>query len=181
MEVYADPITVNCRKVLAGLQLMGVDYNLNKVDYLQGEQKGPAYVAINPNAALPAMRDDGLTLWESNAILQYAADKHGKTAFYPTDAKTRADINPKDPKPYLMAAVGSFVNAAALAWLIRAADCRTVTETAALGGMLGVGVVTAAAAKHYAFSGWSARLLAIDLGLDAVGFTLMGVIIGAMK
>ena len=63
MEVYADPITVNCRKVLAGLQLMGVDYNLNKVDYLQGEQKGPAYVAINPNAALPAMRDDGLTLW----------------------------------------------------------------------------------------------------------------------
>ena len=72
MEVYADPITVYCRKVLAGLQLMGVDYNLNKVDYLQGEQKGPAYVAINPNAALPAMRDDGLTLWESNAILQYA-------------------------------------------------------------------------------------------------------------
>jgi len=93
MEVYADPITVNCRKVLAGLQLMGVDYNLNKVDYFQSEQKGPSYVAINPNAALPAMRDDGLTLWESNAILQYAADKHGKTAFYPTDTKTRADIN----------------------------------------------------------------------------------------
>jgi Protein of unknown function (DUF1761) len=95
--------------------------------------------------------------------------------------KTRADINPKDLKPYLMAAVGSLVNAAALAWLIRAVDCRTVTEAGALGGMLGVGVVTAAAAKHYAFSGWSARLLAIDLGLDAVGFTLMGVIIGAMK
>ena len=93
MEVYADPITVNCRKVLAGLQLMGIDYNLNKVDYFQSEQKGPSYVAINPNAALPAMRDDGLTLWESNAILQYAADKHGKTAFYPTDTKTRADIN----------------------------------------------------------------------------------------
>jgi glutathione S-transferase len=93
MEVYADPITVNCRKVLAGLQLMGVDYNLNKVDYFQSEQKGPSYVAINPNAALPAMRDEGLTLWESNAILQYAADKNGKTAFYPTDARTRADIN----------------------------------------------------------------------------------------
>lgn len=93
MEVYADPITVNCRKVLAGLQLMDVSYDLNKVDYFQGEQKGPSYVAVNPNAALPALRDDGLTLWESNAILQYAADKYGKTAFYPTDAKTRADIN----------------------------------------------------------------------------------------
>ena len=93
MEVYADPITVNCRKVLAGLQLMGVDYNLNKVDYLQGEQKGPAYVAINPNAALPAMRDDGLTLWESNAILQYAADLSGSDTYYPKNLKHRADIN----------------------------------------------------------------------------------------
>jgi hypothetical protein len=95
--------------------------------------------------------------------------------------KTRADINPKDPKPYFMAAVGSFVNAAALAWLIRAADARTVTEAAAVGALLGVGVVAAAAAKHYAFSSWSARLLAIDVGLDAVGFTLMGAIVGAMK
>ena len=93
MELYADPITVNCRKVLAGLQLMGVDYKLVKVDYFQGEQKNAPYLAINPNASLPAMRDDGMTLWESNSILQYAADKHGKTAFYPTDLKTRADIN----------------------------------------------------------------------------------------
>lgn len=93
MEVYADPITVNCRKVLAGLQLMGIDYSLSKVDYFQGEQKSPAYVALNPNAALPAMRDGALTLWESNSILQYAADKHGKSAFYPTDLKRRADVN----------------------------------------------------------------------------------------
>lgn len=93
MEIYADPITVNCRKVIAGLQLMGVEYALRKVDYFQGEQKSPAYVEINPNAALPALRDDGLTLWESNSILQYAADKHGKSTFYPTDAKRRADVN----------------------------------------------------------------------------------------
>lgn len=93
MEVYADPITVNCRKVLAGLQLMGVEYTLNKIDYFQGEQKSPAFVAINPNAALPAVRDGDLTLWESNAILQYAADKHGKSDFYPVEPARRADVN----------------------------------------------------------------------------------------
>jgi len=32
-------------------------------------------------------------LWESNAILQYAADKSGNTNAYPADLKTRADIN----------------------------------------------------------------------------------------
>ena len=92
MEVYADPITVNCRKVLAGLQLMGVDYNLNKVDYFQSEQKGPSYVAINPNAALPAMRDDGLTLWESNAILQYLAMRKPESGLLPKDETARLDV-----------------------------------------------------------------------------------------
>ncbi len=93
MDIYADPITVNCRKVLAGLDLMGADYTLSKVDYFKGEQKGDAYVAINPNAALPAMKDDDLVLWESNAILQYAADKQGRADLYPTGLADRADVN----------------------------------------------------------------------------------------
>jgi glutathione S-transferase len=93
MKIYADPITVNCRKVLAGLDLIGAPFELNHVDYFKAEQKEPAYLAINPNAALPAMVDGDLVLWESNAILQYAADKVGNEAAYPRDLKTRADIN----------------------------------------------------------------------------------------
>ena len=93
MKLYADPITVNCRKVIAGLKFLEVDYTLEKVDYFNGEQKGDAFVAINPNAALPALTDGDLVLWESNAILQYAADKYGKTAQYPSDAAARADVN----------------------------------------------------------------------------------------
>jgi glutathione S-transferase len=93
MELFADPITVNCRKVVAGLKLLGSDYTLTKVDYFKGEQKSDAFKAINPNAALPALRDGDLVLWESNAILQYAADKGGKNQFYPTDPAKRADVN----------------------------------------------------------------------------------------
>lgn len=93
MDIYADPITVNCRKVLAGLKFLGVNYTLKHVDYFQGKQKSQEYMQINPNASLPAMVDDGFVLWESNAILQYAADKSNKSQAYPTDLKTRADIN----------------------------------------------------------------------------------------
>lgn len=93
LEIYADPISVNCRKVLAGLKLMGVPYALSKIDYFNAEHKSEAYRAINPNASLPAMKDGDLVLWESNSILQYAADKHGKLAFYPTDLVQRTDIN----------------------------------------------------------------------------------------
>ena len=93
MELLLDPITVNSRKVLAGFKLIGADYSIKKIDYFNGEQKSPDYAALNPNESLPAMRDDDFILWESNAILQYAADKVANTSAYPTDLKNRADIN----------------------------------------------------------------------------------------
>lgn len=93
LEVFADPISINCRKVLAGFKMLDVPYELKYTDYFAGEQKSAEYLAINPNAALPTMRDGDVVLWESNAILQYAADKSGKTEFYPLDFKKRTEIN----------------------------------------------------------------------------------------
>jgi glutathione S-transferase len=93
MQIYADPITVNCRKVLAGLDFLDAPFERIHVDYFKGEQKLPAYVALNPNASVPALRDGDFTLWESNAILQYAADKLGRDSAYPRDLQKRADIN----------------------------------------------------------------------------------------
>ncbi len=93
MELHADPITVNCKKVLAAFELMGVPYTLNKVDYFKAEQKDAAFTAINPMQSLPAMKDGDFVLWESNAIIMYAADKHELSEFYPADLRRRADIN----------------------------------------------------------------------------------------
>jgi glutathione S-transferase len=93
MKIYADPITVNCRKVMAGLDFLNAPYERVHVDYFKAEQKEPAYLALNPNASVPAMKDGDFVLWESNAILQYAADKHGRDSAYPKDLQTRADIN----------------------------------------------------------------------------------------
>jgi glutathione S-transferase len=93
MKLYFDPVTVNCRKVLAGFDLMGAQYEHAKVDYFGGGHKQPDYLAINPNAQLPALVDGDFVLWESNAILQYVADKNGVTSAYPKDLKTRSDIS----------------------------------------------------------------------------------------
>jgi glutathione S-transferase len=93
MQIHADPITVNCRKVLAGLNFLDVPFELVYVNYFNGEQKVEPYLTLNPNASVPAMVDGELVLWESNAILQYAADKAGADHAYPKDLKLRADIN----------------------------------------------------------------------------------------
>jgi glutathione S-transferase len=93
LQVYLDPCTVNSRKVLAGLDLIGLPFELKHVDYFSGEHKKPEFLAINPNGAVPAVVDGGLALSESNAILQYAADLSRSEKYYPKDLKQRADIN----------------------------------------------------------------------------------------
>jgi len=93
IQVYCDPCTVNSRKVLAGLDQFGVDYNQNYINYFTGEHKSEKFKKINPCATVPAATDGDLTLTESNAILQYAADVAGNESMYPKDLKKRADIN----------------------------------------------------------------------------------------
>ena len=93
MKLYYDPVTVNCKKVVAGFGLLGAEFEKSHVDYFGGGHKAPEYVKINPNAALPALVDGDFTLWESNAILQYVADKKEAFDYYPRDPKVRADIH----------------------------------------------------------------------------------------
>jgi glutathione S-transferase len=92
MKLYYDPITVNCRKVVAGLDLIGASYDDELLNYFAGDQKQPAYTAINPNGELPTLVDDDFVLWESNAIMVYASEKLGNKTAYPDDPKIRADI-----------------------------------------------------------------------------------------
>src|SRR5258708_12034147 len=93
LQGYLDPCTVNSRKVLAGLDLVGMPYELKLVDYFSGAHKKPAFLAINPNGAVPAALDGDFALSESNAILQYPADLIGSDKHYPKDLKQRADVN----------------------------------------------------------------------------------------
>ena len=93
IQVYSDPCTINSHKVLAGLEEMKADYKQNYINYFAGEQKSEEFKKINPHATVPAARDGDLTLTESNAILQYAADLSGAETLYPKDLKHRADIN----------------------------------------------------------------------------------------
>ena len=93
LQVYLDPCTVNSRKVLAGLALLGTDYKFNFIDYFAGAHKSDEYKKINPHATVPSASDGDLTITESNAILQYAADLGGSSPAYPKDLQKRADIN----------------------------------------------------------------------------------------
>ena len=57
MKLYIDPITVNCRKVIAGLDMIGASYETEQLNYFGGDHKQPTFTKINPNAELPALVD----------------------------------------------------------------------------------------------------------------------------
>jgi GSH-dependent disulfide-bond oxidoreductase len=68
----------NPMKVALFLEEVGLPYEPIPVDTRKGDQHKPEYLAINPNAKVPAIVDGDVTVFDSNAILLYLAEKTGK-------------------------------------------------------------------------------------------------------
>lgn len=79
--------TPNGYKVPILLEELGAEYEIVAVNLDKGEQKTPEFLAMNPNHKIPVLVDEGLTLFESGAILIYVADKFGK--FLPAEGSAR--------------------------------------------------------------------------------------------
>jgi GST-like protein len=69
--------TANGRKASIMLEECGLPYAVHVVDITKGDQHAPAFRAINPNARIPAIVDNGYRVFESGAILLYLAEKCG--------------------------------------------------------------------------------------------------------
>jgi GSH-dependent disulfide-bond oxidoreductase len=65
-------------KVALFLEEAGLPYEPIPVDARKGDQHKPEFLAVNPNAKVPAIVDGDVTVFDSNAILLYLADKTGK-------------------------------------------------------------------------------------------------------
>lgn len=89
MKFYTHPVSTVSRPVAYFIADHQIAVEEQVIDLFTGEQYGAAFLAINPNHAVPVLVDDDLTLYESSAILKYLADKVDSPA-YPKALKARA-------------------------------------------------------------------------------------------
>ena len=91
MKLYGFPPSPNTWKVRAVAAHLGLPLACEFVDLSKGQQRTPEYLALNPTGRTPTLVDGDFTLWESNAIMQYLADRT-PNSLWPNDARVRADI-----------------------------------------------------------------------------------------
>lgn len=87
MKLYINPMSPNSRKVTATAKHLDLDCEIQIIDLANGENKKPEFLAINPNGKLPALEDDGFTLWESNAMMGYLCGKTDTTLWPKSNAR----------------------------------------------------------------------------------------------
>jgi GSH-dependent disulfide-bond oxidoreductase len=68
----------NPMKVALLLEELGLPFEAVPVDTRMGQQHTAEYAKVNPNAKVPAIVDGDVTVFDSNAILLYLADREGK-------------------------------------------------------------------------------------------------------
>ena len=83
MKFYTVPVSPNCRKAESTIYHLDLDVEIIQKDIMSGELNKEDYLRINPNGMVPAFEDGEFKLWESNAIMQYLADKANAEAFFP--------------------------------------------------------------------------------------------------
>lgn len=88
-------LTSNGRKATIMLEEVELPYTVHPINISKGEQFAPEFVAINPNAKIPAMIDQDaeggpFTVFESGAMLMYLGDKTGR--LFPTAPRRRYEV-----------------------------------------------------------------------------------------
>ena len=93
LRIWGRLSSVNVQKVVWCADEIGLDYERVDAGGAFGLTRSPEYLAMNPNALVPVIEDDGFVLYESNAIVRYLAARHSRGVLWPEALRERADAD----------------------------------------------------------------------------------------
>jgi glutathione S-transferase len=83
----------NVQKVVWALEELELPYEHVPLGGGFGGNNAPEYLAMNPNGLVPTLRDRGLIVWESHAIVRYLSAEYGSGLLFPVEARDRAAVD----------------------------------------------------------------------------------------
>lgn len=93
MELYSYFRSSAAYRVRLALNLKCVEHHLTPVNLLTGEHRGDAYLALNPQGLVPALKlDNGQIITQSTAILEWLEEQFPTPPLYPEDPVERAKV-----------------------------------------------------------------------------------------
>jgi glutathione S-transferase len=90
LKVWGRTTSVNVQKVMWCCGELELDYERIDVGGPFGGTDTPEFLAMNPNGLVPAISENGFSLWESNTIVRYLSARHGAGDLWPEDPAERA-------------------------------------------------------------------------------------------
>ncbi len=93
LRIWGRLSSVNVQKVVWCADELGLVYERLDAGGKFGVNNTPEYLAMNPNALVPTIEEDGFVLYESNAIVRYFAARDPSASLWPRDLRERADAD----------------------------------------------------------------------------------------
>ncbi|HYS63930.1 MAG TPA: glutathione S-transferase family protein [Paraburkholderia sp.] len=90
LQILGKTSSINVRKVLWTCAELGLPFE--QEDWGSGFRATDVseFLALNPNAMVPVIKDGEFVLWESNSIIRYLAGRYHGESLYPADPCERA-------------------------------------------------------------------------------------------
>ena len=93
ITVWGRATSANVQMVMWAIAELGLEHERLDVGGSFGGNNTPEYLAMNPNGLVPVVRDKGVLLWESAAIVRYLGAAYGSEQFWPSDPLVRASLD----------------------------------------------------------------------------------------
>jgi maleylacetoacetate isomerase/maleylpyruvate isomerase len=90
MKLYSYFRSSAAYRVRIALNLKSLAYELAPIDLLAKRQRDPGYLRVNPMGLVPALDDNGTTIGQSLAIIEYLDDVYPQHLIRPADPARRA-------------------------------------------------------------------------------------------
>ena len=93
ITIYGRATSSNVQTVMWGIGELELACERLDYGHAFGGTDTPEFRAMNPNGLVPVIRDGGLVMFESCAILRYLASRYGGAPFWPADPVVRGPID----------------------------------------------------------------------------------------